>query len=70
MKRFFNEKNKRPGQLTLPQLYQCGAAAGMAASFVFCKLYSKMFFDLLQNCNFFEFLFFIGPVEHVRTRKS
>lgn len=38
MKRFFNERNKRPGQLTLPQLYQTGAAAGMAASFVFCPV--------------------------------
>lgn len=48
MKRFFNERNKRPGQLTLPQLYQTGAAAGMAASFVFCKLYLKCLSIYLQ----------------------
>uniref|UniRef100_A0A1D1XJX6 Putative mitochondrial carrier C4G9.20c n=1 Tax=Anthurium amnicola TaxID=1678845 RepID=A0A1D1XJX6_9ARAE len=38
MKRLFNERNGRSDQLTLSQWYQCGAAAGVAASFVFCPV--------------------------------
>ena len=70
MKRVFNEKNGYTGFLSNSQLYFAGAAAGIANSAVSGK-YIVFYSSRLSGGHTNEciYIFFIGPVEHIRTRK-